>query len=136
MVLQQLQKMEDTYRAEHPSWMDEEVAPADIPKQWQEARANRQMQFKVGNYRDGSGESNIRLLTGTIKADWIQLPVEQYLAALPTLKQGVIARLFRQKGGLPTRRSCNFQSFFPMNCLWRTGIQESIAYQLSGRRSP
>ena len=48
MVLQQLQKMEDTYRAEHPSWMDEEVAPADIPKQWQEARANRQMQFKVG----------------------------------------------------------------------------------------
>ena len=99
--LQQLQKMEDTYRAEHPSWMDEEVAPADIPKQWQEARANRQMQFKVGNYRDGSGESNIRLLTGTIKADWIQLPVEQYLAALPTLKQGVIAGVFRQKGAAP-----------------------------------
>ena len=91
VVLQQLQKKEDKYRAEHPSWMDEEVAPADIPKQWQEARANRRMQFKVGNYRDGSGESNIRLLTGTIKADWIQLPVEQYLAALPTLKQGVIA---------------------------------------------
>ena len=81
--------------------MDEEVAPADIPKQWQEARANRQMQFKVGNYRDGSGESNIRLLTGTIKADWIQLPVEQYLAALPTLKQGVIAGVFRQKGAAP-----------------------------------
>ena len=142
VVLQQLQKKEDTYRAEHPSWKDEEVAPANIPKQWQEARANRQMQFKVGNYRDGSGESNIRLLTGTIKADWIQLPVEQYLAALPTLKQGVIAGVFRQKGaaplcgGLPTRRSCNFQSFFPMNCLWRTGMQESMAYQLSGRRSP
>ena len=43
------------------------MAPADIPKQWQEARANRRMQFKVGNYRDGSWESNIRLLTGTIK---------------------------------------------------------------------
>ena len=26
---------------------------------------------------------------GTIKVDWIQLPVEQYLAALPTLKQGI-----------------------------------------------
>ena len=37
--------------------MNEEVAPADIPKQWQEARANRQMQFKVGNYRDGFEES-------------------------------------------------------------------------------
>ena len=80
---------------------DEEVAPADIPKQWQEARANRRMQFKVGNYRDGSWESNIRLLTGTIKVDWIQLPVEQYLAALPTLKQGVIAGVFRQKGAAP-----------------------------------
>ena len=67
--LQQLQKMEDTFRAEHPLWMDEEVALADIAKQWQEARANWQIQFKVGNYRDSSGESNIRLLTGTIKAD-------------------------------------------------------------------
>ena len=103
VVLQQLQKKEDKYRAEHPSWMDEEVAPVDIPKQWQKARANRRMQFKVGNYRDGSWESNIRLLTGTIKADWIQLPVEQYLAALPTLKQGVIAGVFRQKGAAPWR---------------------------------
>ena len=85
----------------NPLWMDEEVASADIPKQWQEARANRQMQFKVGNYRDGSGKSNIRLLTGTIKADWIQLPVEQYLAALTTLKQSVIAGVFRQKGATP-----------------------------------
>ena len=50
---------------------------------------------------DGSWESNIRLLTGTIKVDWIQLPVEQYLAALPTLKQGVIAGVFRQKGAAP-----------------------------------
>ena len=101
VVLQQLQKKEDRYRVENPSWMDEEVALADIPKQWQEARANRRMQFKVGNYRDGSWESNIRLLTGTIKVDWTQLPVEQYLAALPTLKQGVIAGVFRQKRRCP-----------------------------------
>eukprot|EP00434_Breviolum_minutum_P045708 symbB.v1.2.041039.t1/scaffold7757.1/size9484/1 len=96
--------LEDSYRAENPSWMDQEEAPADIRKQWQEARANRRMQFKVGNYRDGSWESDIRMLTGTIKADWIQLPVELYLAALPTLKQGVIAGVFKQKGvyALPT----------------------------------
>ena len=67
------------------------MAPVDILKQWQEARANRRMQFKVDNYRDGSWESNIRMITDTIKVDWIQLPVELYLAALPTLKQGVIA---------------------------------------------
>ena len=41
------------------------------------------------------------MLTGTIEVDWIQLPVEQYLAALPTLKQGVIAGVFRQKGAAP-----------------------------------
>ena len=95
VVLQQLQQKEDSYRAENPSWMDQEEAPADILKQWQEARANRRMQFKVGNYRDGDWVSNIRTLTGTIKADWIQLPVERYLAALPTLRHGVIAGVFR-----------------------------------------
>ena len=101
LVLQQLQQKEDSYRAENPSWMDQEEAPADILKQWQEARANRRMQFKVGNYRDGDWESNIRMLTGTIKADWIQLPVERYLAALPTLRHGVIAGVFRcQRCGL------------------------------------
>ena len=30
------------------------------------------------NYRDGDRKSNIRMLTGTIKADWRQLPVERY----------------------------------------------------------
>ena len=78
--------------------MDQEEVPADIRKQWQEARANRRMQFKVGNYRDGSWESNICMLTGTIKVDWIQLLAEPHLAALPTLQQGVIAGVFRQKG--------------------------------------
>ena len=65
--------------------------------QWQEANANRRMQFKVGVYKD----SNIRMLTGTIKADWIQMPVERYLTALPTLKQGVIAGVFKNKGAAP-----------------------------------
>ena len=101
VVLQQLQQKEDNYRAENPSWMDQEEPPADILKQWREARANRRMQFKVGKYRDGSWESNIRMLTGTIKVDWIQLPVEPYLAALPTSQQGVIAGVFRQKGAAP-----------------------------------
>ena len=49
--------------------MDLAVAPDDIKTQWQEANANRR-KFKVGVYKD----SNIRILTGTINADWI-LPV-------------------------------------------------------------
>ena len=36
VVLQQLQQKEDNYRAENPSWMDQEEAPADIRKQRQE----------------------------------------------------------------------------------------------------
>ena len=95
VVLHQLQHKEDAYRAAHPSWMDLDVAPDDIETQWQEANANRRMQFKVGDYKD----SNIRMLTGTIKADWIQLPVERYLTALPTLRQGVIAGVFKIKVG-------------------------------------
>jgi len=87
-VLHQLQHKEDEYRAAHPSWMEQAVAPDGIQKQWQEARANRAMQFKVGDYNN---DSNIRMLTGTIKADWIQLPVERFLAALPILRQGVVS---------------------------------------------
>ena len=51
VVLHQLQHKEDEYRTAHPSWMDQEVAPDDIQTQWQEARANRRMQFKVGDYK-------------------------------------------------------------------------------------
>ena len=132
VVLQQLQHKEDSYRAAHPSWMDQEEAPADIRKQWQEARANRRMQFKVGNYRDGDRESNIRMLTGTIKADWIQLPVERYLAALPTLRHGVIAGVFRNKGAAPWAITRAEKSFFPMICHWTIGMQESTPCQLCG----
>ena len=111
--------------------MDEEVTPADIPKQWQEAQTNRRMQFKVGNYRNGSWESNIWLLTGTIKADWIQLLVEQYLAALPTLKQDVIAGVFRQKGaalwGITNAEKLQLSVFLPNELSfekWYAGVYD------------
>ena len=57
--------------------MDLEVA--DIKTQWQEVNANS------------------RMLTGTIKVDW----VERYPTALPTLRQGVIAGVFQIKGAAP-----------------------------------
>ena len=141
VVFQQLQRKEDSYRAENPSWMDQEEAPADIRKQWQEARANRRMQFKVGNYRDGDRESDIRMLTGTIKADWIQLPVERYLAALPTLRHGVIAGVFRNKGAAPWGitiglKSCSSQFFSPMICHWMIGMQGSTPCQRCGLMFP
>ena len=74
--------------------MDQDDVPDDIRQQWQEAQANRRMQFKVGDFKS----SKIRMLTGTLKADWIQLPVERYLAVLPTLKQGWSAMIFTTYG--------------------------------------
>ena len=68
----------------------------DLRQQWHKAQANRRMQFK-----GGFKSSKIRMLTGTLKADWIQLPLESYLAIFPTLKQGVIAGVFKIKGASP-----------------------------------
>lgn len=98
MVLQGLQNKEDGYRAAHPSWMDEEEVSDDIRKQWQEARANRIMQFTVEDYNK---DSNTRMLKGTMKADWIQLPIERFLATLPILRQGVVSGVFLTKGASP-----------------------------------
>ena len=90
----------------------------NIRKQWQEARANRRMQFKVGNSRDGDRESNIRMLTGTIKADWIQLPWD---------KVSLLGCLGTKEPHLgPSRglRSCSSRSFFNDLSLddWYAGV--------------
>jgi len=53
--------------------MDQDDVQDDIRKEWQDALASRIMQFKVGDFKD----SNIRMLTDTLKADWIQLPGNQ-----------------------------------------------------------
>ena len=46
--LHQLQHKEDTYRAAHPSWMDQEEAPVDIQKQWQEAKGQQENAVQGG----------------------------------------------------------------------------------------
>ena len=58
----ELQRKEDEYRAANPSWVDQTDVHDDLRQQWHEAR---RMQFKVGNFK----LSEIRMLTGTIKAD-------------------------------------------------------------------
>ena len=93
----QFQRKEDEYRIANPSWVDQTDVPDDLRQKWHEAQANRRMRFKVGNFKLGE----IRMLTGTLKADWIQLPLESYLAVFPTLKQGVIAGVFKIKGASP-----------------------------------
>ena len=133
LVLHQLQHKEDEYRAANPSWMDQDDVPDDIRKEWEDARANRSMQFKAGNFKD----SNIRMLTGTLKADWIQLPVERYWAALPTLKQGQSCSRSKVPllGLLPGPRSYKSRCSFPMTCHWMIGMQGSMPCPLCGLMS-
>ena len=74
--------------------VDQTEVPDDLRQKWHEAQANRRMQFKVGTFKS----SEIYMITCTLKADSIQLAVENYLAKFPTLKQGVIAGVFKIKG--------------------------------------
>ena len=80
-------------------------------------------------------EAPADMLTGTIPADWTQLPVERYLAALPTLRHGVIDGVFRKKGAAPwaitraEKQSCSSRCFFPMICHWMIGMQKSTPCQ-------
>ena len=97
VLVRQLQRKEDEYRRVNPSWVDQTDVPIELRQKWHEAQANRRMQFKVGTFKS----SAIRMLTCTLKADWIQLPVENYLAMFPTLKQGVVAGVFKIKGASP-----------------------------------
>ena len=68
------------------------------------------MQFKVGNYRDGSWESNIRLLTGTIKVDWIR--------AVPRCATYVETRC--HCWGIQAERCC------PLGNYWAEKLQLSV----------
>ena len=90
------------------------------------------MQFKVGNFK----LSEIRMLTCTLKA----VPIESYLAVFPTLKQGVIAGVFKIKGAslglLPGQRRYKSPSSSPMNNRWMTGIQRSMLCLRCGLTSP
>ena len=98
VVLQQLQQKEDNYRAENPSWMDQEEAPADILKQWREARANRRVQFKVGKYRDGSGRATFvsTLLSGSVP---MNIRCVLYLRSTSSLPQGICRVSFPPTSG-------------------------------------
>ena len=80
---------------------------------------------------DDLKSSEMRLLTGTLKADWIQLPVKRYLTVFPTLKQGVIAGLFRIKGASPWAISV-----FLLTELWMIGIPEFMPCPQCGQMSP
>ena len=94
---------EDDYRAAYPSWMDK--VASDIRTQWQKARANRRMQFKVGDYKD----SKVFSRTSYIEARCTGVFKIKVLLPGPSLGP----------------RSCRSRCSFPMTCRWMSGTQES-----------
>jgi len=96
-VVQQLQKKEDDYRLEHPSWFDQPGVPEKLQKSWQEARESRETKFKFGTYE----KSMVEMISSALRADWFQPQVQDYLEMLPNLKAGVIVGVFKTKGATP-----------------------------------
>ena len=100
---------------------------------------NRRMQFKVGNYRDGDKKSNLRMLTGAIKAD---LTVsccpsslshaairQKKVSCCPShIETGCHAGVFRNKGAAPcaiTRaEKLQLSVFLPNDLSSMVGMQE------------
>ena len=74
------------------------------------------------------------MLTGAFKADWIQLPIESYLAVFPTLRGVQTQRCLsladhgREDTSLPVPS--------PINNRWTTGIQRSMLCPRCGLTSP
>ena len=96
-VIQQLQRKEDDYRLAHPSWFDQSEVPEKLQKSWREACESRETNFKFGTY----GDSAVWMLSSTLRADWFQPPVQDFLDKLPIVKAGVIAGVYKTKGATP-----------------------------------
>ena len=118
LVLRQLQRKEDEYRAANPSWVDQTDVHDDLRQQWHEAQANRRMQFKVGNFK----LSEIRMLTGTkskqtgsnslLRDTWRCFPLWSKVSLQGCSKSKLT------------------------NTLWTTGVQRSLLCPQCGLMSP
>ena len=67
-LLRRLEAREDEYRQQHHMWFDRELPDDELLEDQQKAKAGRKLQFGVRPCDD-----NIRQLTGSIRADWLQL---------------------------------------------------------------
>ena len=94
------------------------------------------MSFKLANY----GTSDVPMLTCGLKVDWLGLPLQSFLAKLPTLKRGVLAGIFQPKGecprgGTPGLTSSRCLCTCRTSSQWTLGTRQSQIFRPCGRRS-
>lgn len=105
LVIRQLQGRENGYSLAHSSWFDQTAVPDHLHQSWQDVQESKVTSFKVGKY----GKSVVPMLSSSLRVDWFQLPVQNFFAKFPTLKEGAIA-FSRPKmlhpGRLPELKRC------------------------------
>ena len=96
-MLRELQEREDKYRQDHLSWFDAPSNASDskkLVKDRADAIQSRQLHYHMGEMdRDG----DIPTLTGKLKVDWLDFPVEGILEQFITLKEVILRGVYRQK---------------------------------------
>ena len=96
-MLTERQRGEDQYRRAHSLWFDAPSTASNsnkLIKERGDAMKSRDMHYQFGQM-DWAGE--IPTLTGKLKVDWIDFPVDDILDQLGTLKEAILRGVFRQK---------------------------------------
>ena len=97
LVFKELQQREKQYRKDHELGFDVPAQPSDskkLIKERADALKSRVMHYQLGSM-DREGE--LPTLTGKLKVDWIDFPLDDILKQFTTLKEGILRGVFRQK---------------------------------------
>ena len=97
LVFKELQRREKQYREDHELWFDAPAQPSDnkkLIKERADALKSRVMHYELGSM-DQEGE--LPTLTGKLKVDWIDFPLDDILKQFTTLKEGILRGVFKQK---------------------------------------
>ena len=89
VVMEALQTKNEAYRQSR-SRTDDTATQASV-----EEPTNRDLKFTLGAM--DKVERTMPTLTGRVKVDWLDLPVDEVLALFPTLQSGILNGVFRQK---------------------------------------
>ena len=106
LVFKELQQRETQYRKDHERWFDVPAHPSDskkLIKERADALKSRVMHYQLG-FMDREGE--LPTLTGKLKVDWIDFPLDDILQQFTTLKEGILRGLFRQKAAAAAWFGC------------------------------
>ena len=96
-LLRRLEAREDEYRQNHLMWFDRDLPDDKLLEDQKKAKAGRKLQFGIRPYDD----DNVRQLTGSIRANWLSLPLNDFCQQLQQVRKGVVTGVFQAKVALP-----------------------------------